>query len=288
MSRSLPISPAVRVSVIIGLGVLVGLILGLTGAGGAILAVPLLIFALNWDVARSAPVALVAVAASAALGAAIGLRQGSVRYRAAIIMAVGGALMTPLGLYLAHRAPVAPLALVFSAVLLYVAWRMYRQTRPITARAAADLGGVCEVPAGPHSAPCQLNRSTGRFVWNAPCAKALALSGLATGLLSGLLGVGGGFVIVPALRHTTDLPMNSIVATSLLVVALVSAFAVASSALTGHLELSIAWPFAVGALLGMIAGRAVAPKIAGPRLQQGFAALTALAAVGLIVKTLHR
>lgn len=267
-----------------GLGVFVGLILGLTGAGGAILAVPLLIFALNWDVARSAPVALVAVAASAALGAALGLRQGCVRYRAAIVMAAAGALMTPVGLYLAHRAPVAPLALVFSAVLMYVAWRMYRQARSVPIAAAA--GAVCEAPRAGHAAPCQLNQSTGRFVWNAPCAKALAVSGLATGFLSGLLGVGGGFVIVPALRHTTDLPMNSIVATSLLVVALVSTFAAASSAFSGHLDFAVARPFALGALLGMLAGRAIAPRIAGPRLQQGFAALAALVAVGLIVKTL--
>lgn len=271
---------------IIGLGVFVGLILGLTGAGGAILAVPLLIFALNWDVARSAPVALVAVAASAALGAAIGLRQGCVRYRAAMVMAGGGALMTPLGLYLAHRAPVAPLALAFSAVLLYVAWRMYRQARSVAIAIPTAVGIACEVPAHGHSAPCQFSTSTGRLVWNAPCAKALVVSGLATGFLSGLLGVGGGFVIVPALRHTTDLPMNSIVATSLLVVALVSSFAVGSSALTGHLDFSIAWPFAVGALLGMLAGRAVAPKIAGPKLQQGFAGFAALVAVGLIAKTL--
>lgn len=268
---------------IVSLGILVGLILGLTGAGGAILAVPLLIFALNWDVARSAPVALVAVAASASLGAAIGLRQGCVRYRAAMVMAAGGALMTPIGLYLAHRAPVAPLALVFSAVLLYVAWRMYRQARPIAALAATER---CEIPTGARSAPCQLSAATGRFVWTAPCARALVLSGLATGFLSGLLGVGGGFVIVPALRHTTDLPMHSIVATSLLVVAFVSTFAVLASAVTGDLDFSIAWPFAGGALLGMLVGRAIAPRIAGPKLQQGFAGLAAVVAVGLVLKTL--
>ena len=262
---------------IIGLGLFVGLVLALTGAGGAIIAVPLLIFALNWDVARAAPVALVAVAASAALGAVIGLRQGSVRYRAALIMAATGAMMTPLGLYLAHHLPVAPLTLLFALVLLYVARRMYLQTK---VRAAID----CE-PSSTSTAPCQLSQSTGRFVWTAPCARAMAASGLATGFLSGLLGVGGGFVIVPALRHATDLPMNSIIATSLMVVALVSTFAAAASALTGHMDFSVAWQFAIGALTGMVLGRLVAPKIAGPKLQQGFAGLSALVAIGLIVKT---
>lgn len=270
---------------IVGLGLFVGLILGLTGAGGAILAVPLLIFALNWDVARSAPVALVAVGASAALGTVLGLRQGCVRYRAAMVMAVTGGLVTPAGLFLAQRAPTAPLALIFSAVLMYVAWRMFRQGRPRIAASASVAGSAGATPPGKH-APCRLSVSTGRFVWTAPCARALALSGLATGFLSGLLGVGGGFVIVPALRHTTDLPMHSIVATSLMVVALVSSFAAAAAALTGHLDFAVAWPFAIGALIGMLIGRAIAPKIAAPKLQQGFAALAAVVAAGLIAKTL--
>jgi uncharacterized membrane protein YfcA len=270
---------------IVGLGLFVGLILGLTGAGGAILAVPLLIFALNWDVARSAPVALVAVAASAALGTVLGLRQGCVRYRAAMVMAITGALVTPVGLYLAHRAPSAPLALLFSAVLMYVAWRMFRQSRAQSISLGA-VAGTARAPITGKRAPCQLSESTGRLVWTAPCARALALSGLATGFLSGLLGVGGGFVIVPALRHTTDLPMHSIVATSLMVVALVSSFAVAAAALTGHMDFAVAWPFALGALIGMLIGRVIAPKLAAPKLQQGFAGLAALVAVGLVAKTI--
>jgi uncharacterized membrane protein YfcA len=80
--------------------------------------------------------------------------------------------------------------------------------------------------------------------------------------------------------------MHSIVATSLLVVALVSTSAVISSAVTGHLDFSVAWPFAGGALLGMLVGRLIAPRIAGPKLQQGFAGLAALVAVGLVLKTL--
>lgn len=122
--------------------------------------------------------------------------------------------------------------------------------------------------------------------WNAPCARALALAGLITGFLSGLLGVGGGFVIVPALRRTTDLPMHSIVSTSLMVVALVSTFAVLASAFTGHLDFIVAWPFALGALIGMIIGRIIAPKIAAATLQTGFAGLSGVVAIGLVAKTL--
>ena len=259
------------------LGLVVGLILGLTGAGGSILAVPLLIFALNWSVARSAPVALIAVAASATLGAVIGLRQKIVRYRAAMVMAAAGAVLTPAGLFLAHRVPAAPLKLLFAGVLLIVAWRMYR-------RASAN-DPAADVRSPPRAVPCQIDPATGRFAWTAPCTRALVMAGSLTGLLSGLLGVGGGFVVVPALQRATALPMNAIVATSLTVVALVSSSAVAMAAVAGHLEIDVAIPFAAGALAGMAIGRTVAPRVAGSRLQQGFAVLCALVAIGLVAKT---
>lgn len=253
------------------LGSAVGLILALTGAGGAIIAVPLLIFALHWDVAQAAPVALLAVAASATVGAIMGLRAGIVRYRAAALMAGVGSLVAPLGVFLAHRLPPAPLALLFSAVLGFVAWRMFRQS------------GNSAPSADP--AACHLNDQTGRFDWTAPCARALSLAGLLTGFLSGLLGVGGGFLIVPALRRSTDLPMNSIVATSLMVIALVSASAVAVSAAAGRLDLTVALPFSGGAVAAMLAGRVLAGRLAGPRLQRGFAVLAGAVAVGLAIRT---
>lgn len=253
------------------LGSAVGLILALTGAGGAIIAVPLLIFVLHWDVAQAAPVALLAVAASAAVGAIMGLRAGIVRYRAAALMAGVGSLVAPLGVLLAHRLPPAPLALLFSAVLGFVAWRMFHQS------------GNSAPSVGP--APCRLNAQTGRFDWTAPCARALSLAGLLTGFLSGLLGVGGGFLIVPALRRSTDLPMNSIVATSLMVMALVSASAVAMSAAEGRLDLAVALPFSGGAVAAMLAGRVLAGRLTGPRLQRGFAVLAGVVAVGLAIRT---
>lgn len=258
------------------LGLIVGLILGLTGAGGSLLAVPLLIFALNWSVARAAPMALIAVASSATLGAAIGLRQRIVRYRAAMAMAAAGAVVTPLGLFLAHRLPAWPLQLLLAGVLFFVAWRMFRQT---------VIDPAVQACSPPRIVPCAIDPATGRFAWTAPCTRALVAAGSLTGFLSGLLGVGGGFVVVPALCRATALPMNAIVATSLAVVALVSSSAVVIAAAAGHLEFAVAIPFAAGALAGMAAGRMAAPRLAGAKLQQGFAALCVLVAMGLIAKT---
>ncbi|RSF04075.1 sulfite exporter TauE/SafE family protein [Achromobacter aegrifaciens] len=255
------------------LGACVGLILGLTGAGGAIMAVPLLVFGLHLQVSQAAPIALLAVGLSAAVGAVLGLRKGQVRYRAAGFMAATGILVSPLGLWAARRLPNAPLAIIFAGVLGMVAWRMWNQgNKPAAALAA------------PRTPPCQLNASTGRLRWTAPCARALTGAGLIAGFLSGLLGVGGGFVIVPALRRATDLSMQAIVGTSLAVIALVSASGVVAAAAGGHLDWRIAAPFTAAAVLGMLGGRKVADRFPPRRLQQSFALFAGLVAVAMLMK----
>ncbi len=97
MWRSPPISPAAEcepVAIAVGLGLVAGVILALTGSGGSIIAVTLLIFGLGWDVARVGPVALFAVGLAAALSAVIGLRAGIVRCRAGALMAAVIALVS--------------------------------------------------------------------------------------------------------------------------------------------------------------------------------------------------
>ncbi|ALP67161.1 sulfite exporter TauE/SafE family protein [Paraburkholderia caribensis] len=257
------------------LGLVVGLILALTGAGGAILAVPLLLFVLHLNIAEAAPIALLAVGVSAALGALMGLQARIVRYRAAALMAVTGTAFSPVGLWLAHRLPNGPLTLVFAGVLAYVALRMFRQ---------ATTGTPHEVRSGAALQPCQLNSGTGRFVWTSACTRALAFAGIGAGFLSGLLGVGGGFVVVPALRKATNAPVPTIMATSLAVITLVSASGVISTAISGHMNWPVGAPFAAGALGGMLAGRLVASRMSANRLQQGFALVAGLIAVGMVAK----
>ncbi|WP_316157548.1 sulfite exporter TauE/SafE family protein [Cupriavidus sp. BIC8F] len=258
------------------LGAVIGLILVLTGAGGAILAVPLLLFVQHLSVAEAAPVALLAVALSAAVGALLGLREGIVRYRAAMVMAVAGTLFSPVGLWLAHRLPNGPLTLLFAAVLAFVALRMFRQATASKPEHAMGAGQPLQ--------PCQLDNHTGRFVWTASCTRALAVSGVGAGFLSGLLGVGGGFVIVPALKKATNAPVHAIVATSLAVITLVSASGVISMAIAGRMNWQVGVPFAAGAMVAMLVGRRVASRLSGHRLQQGFALVSGLIAMGMVVK----
>ena len=114
---------------IILFGMLVGLVLGLTGAGGGILAIPALTLGLGWTLAQATPVALLAVGTAAALGALDGLRKGLVRYKAAALMALVGSTTSPIGLHLARLMPAKVLVLMFSAVMMFVSLRMFLQAR---------------------------------------------------------------------------------------------------------------------------------------------------------------
>lgn len=259
-------------TLLLGLGI--GIILALTGAGGGILAVPALVFGAHLSMAQAGPVGLLAVGLAAALGAVLGLKAGTVRYRAATLMAGAGIVCAPAGLWLAQRSPNRPLSVAFALVLLYVAWRGYRRTLPSSTTPEQ------------HTLPpsCRTDTMGGRLIWTAPCARALTMTGMVAGTLSGLLGVGGGFVMVPALQRYTDLRMQSVVATSLAVIALVSISGVTASALAGHLQWAVALPFSAGAVAGMLGGRALAARLAGPVLQRGFALLSAAVALAMIVK----
>jgi len=263
----------------IGLGALIGVVLALTGAGGGVLAVPLLIFSLHLSVAQAAPVALLATALAAGTGAVLGLRSATVRYRAAGLMAVLGIAAAPVGLWLALHIANAAMTAAFAAVLVYASVRVLVMAQ---ARAAAKSDAAAS-SAARAPAPCAFDPVAGRLRWTPRCARALGLAGLASGVLASMLGVGGGFVIVPALARVTDLDMRSITATSLAVIALVSIGSLGAIWFAGSpIAWRIALPFAGGALAGLLTGRRVAVGISAARLQQGFAVLC-LCVAGLLL-----
>ncbi|AKM28941.1 hypothetical protein AB870_00550 [Pandoraea faecigallinarum] len=274
------------------LGAAVGLVLGLTGAGGGIFAVPALVFGLGWGVPQAGPVALLAVGASAAVGSAQGLRAGIVRYRAALLMAGIGVCLAPLGSWMAHRLPERWLVGLFAAAMLIVAARMYRASRGACGKGrgmGANPGDTSSPPAPLSSTslplpPCRMDPSTGRLRWTRRVAGTLSVIGAVSGFASGLLGVGGGFVIVPALRRFTDITVHGVVATSLFVIALISAGTVANAWWHGMHPGAQGWTFVAGAVVGMLLGRALAPRLAASRLQQLFSTLMAAVALGMLVK----
>lgn len=259
----------------LALGSMIGMLLGMTGSGGGILAVPALVAGFGWSMQQAAPVALIAVAGSAAVGALDGLRRKIARYRAAILMALAGMSFTPLGARAAHALPQQVLMAAFALVMLVVAVRMLRAGKGGDER-SAEFGLL---PAA------RIDPETGRFVWTRSTVLLLGAIGATTGFLTGLLGVGGGFVLVPLLRRFTNLTMPGVVATSLLVVALVGASGVLAGLSQGApVELLPTTLFAAATAFGMIAGRAVGERLPSGRVQQVFSIVLLLVASAMLVR----
>jgi uncharacterized protein len=254
------------------LGGLIGLVLAWTGAGGGLLAVPLLVLVLHLPLQEAAPLGLLAVGAASAVGALVGLRQGIVRYKAAALIGGMGMLAAPLGVALARQVHTQWLTLGFGLLMVGLALRAL----------SASLGAP--QAAGDKLPPCVADPAHGRLIWTSPCARALGLTGLLSGLLSGLVGVGGGFVIVPALGRYSDLSLPSIQATSLAVIALVSASAVTGAVAHGQVQPALAMAFAGTAVLALLAGRQVAARLPTAWLQQAFQWVSLLAGLVMVLK----
>jgi uncharacterized membrane protein YfcA len=258
-------------------GVVVGLSLGLTGGGGSILAVPMLVYAVGLAPAAAVPVSLAAVALTALVGTLHAARSRLPVWPAAGAFAAGGAIAAPLGIALAARLDERLLLLCFAGLALVVgalmAWRSVRRPEEAAAvralPAPVDGGGACRLA------------DDGRLRFTAPCAAVLGAAGLGTGLLSGLFGVGGGFVIVPVLMGVTQMGVHRAVATSLVVLVAIGLAGAVAALLRGVLPWDVLLPFVAGGGAGMVAGRMLAARLAGPLLQRLFAA--AIVAVALLM-----
>jgi uncharacterized membrane protein YfcA len=255
------------------LGTTIGAIMALTGAGGGVLSIPILIFGLQLSLREAAPIGLLAVGITAALAALLGLRQGIVRYRAAALIGSAGMLLAPAGVLLAKHVPNGPLMGVFAFVLALTAWRTVSQKKD----EKSELNDTA----------CHLNSETGRLSWSAPCARAMVITGMISGMMSGLLGVGGGFVIVPSLRHFTSLSIRSIQATSLAVIALVSLSGVVAAISSGFIRWDIAIPFATGAMISLLVVRRLTRDVRSDYLQWIFAIVSFCVSILMLIKAVN-
>lgn len=262
-------------------GMLVGLALGLTGGGGAIFAVPLLVYGLAIEPRQAVGISLAAVGATAAFGFFGRWKTGQVEIPTGLLFAVAGMIGAPLGSWLSGLVPESLLLLMFATLMGVVALRMWQG-----AGKAVDLA-TCT--AGEDSGQACQRDPKGNLHINSPCAILLVGAGVLTGVLSGLFGVGGGFIIVPALVLFSKMSIHRAIGTSLMVIALVSTSGVASHYMSGR---TIPWEmtgvFVVGGVAGMLVGSTLARRVAGPALQRGFAgAMVAVAAFVVIRTTLH-
>ena len=255
------------------LGFLIGVSLGALGGGGSILAVPVLVFVAGQKPAAATTTSLFVVGVASLIGAYGHWRSGRVRVAPGLVfglVGIGGSLA---GSALNRRLNGDVLLLAFAGLILVAAWRITTGCPSCTRSGEANA----------------VNETAGGTVQNHPRTLAprrvltIAAAGTFVGFLTGLFGGGGGFVIVPALALVLGFTMPDAVGTSLLVIAVNSAVALAARLGAGPIDWGTTLLFTAAATTGVGAGKRVADRIEPATMQRAFAAL--LVAVALYTAT---
>jgi len=242
------------------LGFLIGLSLGALGGGGSILAVPALVFVAGESPSAATSTSLVVVGVAAAFGAHSHWRHGRVRVGPGVTFGLVGVAGSLAGSALNRRLDGDVLLLGFAGLIVVAAWRM-------TAAPAEDE------PVE----PVEGGRAVAVRTRPAPLTRArlvrIVAAGTGVGFLTGLFGVGGGFVVVPALALLLEFPMPIAVGTSLLVIAMNSAVALAARAGAGAFEWGTTLVFCAAAVAGVHAGRHLSDRLDAGATRHAFAGL---------------
>jgi uncharacterized membrane protein YfcA len=242
-------------------GILIGAALGLLGGGGSILAVPALVYGVGEPVAQAVTTSLFIVGISSAVGALPRARLGQIRWPIAGIFGVAGIATAFAGTAVNHLLSGRALLFGFAALMIVVAVRMLAgEARPRGSCAAAD----------------------GRVNW-ARCVPKSVSAGIVVGFLTGLFGVGGGFVIVPALALLLGLEMPVAIGTSLVIIVINSGAGFAAHITRTSVDWPIALVFAgVSLVIAAVTGR-LGAKVNPDRLRRWFALLIIAVAVFVAV-----
>lgn len=270
-------------------GLLIGLLLGALGGGGAILAVPVLVYLLGQTPQEATASSLVIVGVTAAISTVHHARSGTVRWVVGIGFATAGMPASLLGAALNERTDAVVVLVSFALVMLASAGAMLWRTRPRSASSpdAAERGPIASSPdaterASTTSSPGAVSRGRRGAFPNAGLIGKVLGVGLVIGFLTGFLGVGGGFIIVPALVAALDMPMSRAVGTSLFIMALNAGVSLLPRMSGDHLDWALVVPFTAAAVLGSLIGTSVADRLPATILTRAFAALLIMIGIGVI------
>lgn len=244
------------------LGFLIGLSLGALGGGGSILAVPALVYAAGQEPRAATATSLFLVGTAALFGMGAHWRAGRVRVATGAVFGLCGIGGSLAGTALNRHIDPDLLLLGFSGLVVIAAWRM------LTACPTCTKVGESREVARPGTTLLATRRSI-----DVRTALVVLAAGTGVGFLTGLFGVGGGFVIVPALALALKLPMPEAIGTSLLVIAINSGVGLAARLATTSIDWATTLPFTVAAIAGVLTGGKVADRLDATRSLRWFAAL---------------
>lgn len=226
---------------------LVGVSLGLLGGGGSILTVPILRYVLGMEGHSAIAMSLLVVGTTSLAALVAHARRGNVQWRTGLIFGAAGMVGAYASGRIAHLIPAPLLLVAFSLMMFATAIAMLR----------------------PERKPRSSGRKSGRPPGQLPIAKVVG-EGLVVGAVTGLVGAGGGFLVVPALVLLGRLPMELAIGTSLLVIALKSLAGFAGYAGHTPLDWTLALSISASAVVGSFGGALLASRLSAQALRQGF------------------
>lgn len=246
------------------LGVAVGILLGLLGGGGSILAVPVLVYALGLPLSEAIPTSLLVIGVASATGAIPKVRARLIEWRLAAIFAATGMIGTLVGTAVGRHLPDTAVIIGFAIVMVVAGTRMLRTNDDLGTACRTDNSGINWRRCAPRSIP----------------------TGFGVGVLTGLFGVGGGFLIIPALVLLLGIEMSVAVGTSLVVIVANSAAGLLAQAggLGGNWTLTLI--FAAAAIVGSLVAGRFSNRVDADKLRQWFAYLVFAVAGYVLVDTL--
>lgn len=242
-------------------GGLIGIVLGLIGGGGSILAVPLLVYVVGVESTHAAiGTASVAVAANALIGLAGHARAGRVKWRCAGVFAVSGMIGAAVGAEAGKALDGQRLLMLFGLLMVAVGLSMLRKRKT------------------PDAPDVRLTRESAAIL-----LPRLVPTGLGVGLAAGFFGIGGGFLIVPGLIAATAMPLTFAVGTSLVVVAALGLTTATSYSISGYVDWTLVALLIAGGIMGAVAGIGIGRRLAARKglLERLFAGV--VIAVGIFV-----
>jgi uncharacterized protein len=274
----------------VALGLVIGLVIGGLGGGGGALTVPALVYLLGLTAQDATTSSVLIVGISSLAGAVTRLRDGSLRWRTGFAFAAVGAPAAYLGSVLNHRADQAVVLVTFALFTVLAAAAMLVEGR---------RGGGSDECAGPDDrgsdpAPAG-SRAAGTVVATRPTVGrrrllvrvgTIAGCGAAVGFLTGFLGIGGGFLVMPVLVIALRMPLTAAIGTSLLIMVLNAV----TASVSRFGDLSVDWavvvPFTLASVVGTLLGRRVADRLSGAALTRIFAVLLLLVGIFVGVESL--
>ena len=269
-----------RLLLTLPLGLLIGVALGALGGGGSILAVPALVYIVGLEPKPAVTTSLVIVGVTAVGGMLGHLRAGRVHVGAGLWFGLAGVAGSLLGSRLNRAVDPQVLLIAFSGVMVVAAWRMWVSARSQErALAKAPRSGAASTlsvefitpdPLFATPAPTHTTRSPRDTI---SLVAGVVAAGTVVGFMTGFFGVGGGFIIVPALVLVLRFDMPIAVGTSLLVIAINSGTALATRLATTGVDWRVAVPFTLAGLVGALGGTHLASRAPSSTLVRWFAAL---------------